>query len=317
MTLRGQYTPLFMKPRFTDALLKRAFLKSVLLKCASLKLWLLQRSLLPQSLIMSALLPLTAAHAEEIMQVNVLVFAQPEHSVSFELWRPAEEMRLEYPLQRVDFKGLQVERDERFNDFGLIMSDRIARAAQRLQSSDYRVLVQQSWTQPVLPRDQSFAIVLGGGQSLGNHQELEGYVTIYHSEQRIRLGTHLWLSSAGNANNTPAPAYPVEPLPELGQGTHNAGSNNTTTPSASQWVVLNDTRILNEGDLHYIDHPRFGMLIEILPPGGLPTNESETTDAETDANSENTPPEETGNEATEENSGEADGNESSTAEAAE
>lgn len=321
MTLRGLYTPLFMKPRFpyaisTGALLKRAFLKCVLLKCAPLKLSLLQRSMLLRSLLMSALLPLTAAHAEEIMQVNLLVFTQPEHGVSFELWRPAEEMQLEYPLQRVDFKGLQVERDERFNDFGLIMSDRIARAGQRLQSSDYRVLVQQSWTQPVLPLDQSFAIVLGGGQSLGDHQELEGYVTIYRSEQRIRLGTHLWLSSAGNANNTPAPAYPVEPLPELGQGTHNVGSNNTT--SASQWVVLNDTRILNEGDLHYIDHPRFGMLIEILPPGGMPTSDSETTEADSqNAPPEDRGPEETGNEATGENSSDADGNASGTSEAAE
>lgn len=289
MTLRWQYTPYFVNSRLTCTLLKCALLKG---------------SRLTPSLVMSALLPLSAAHAEDFMQVNVLVFAQPEHSVSFELWRPADEMRLEYPLQRVDFKGLQVERDERFSDFGLIMSDRIARAAQRLQASDYRVLLQQSWTQPVLPPDQSFAIVLAGGQSFGDHQELEGYVTIYHSEQRIRMGTHLWLSSAGNANNTPAPAYPVEPLPELGQSTNSASnnsvSNSTAMPSASQVVMLNDTRILNEGALHYIDHPRFGVLIEILPPGGAAASETETTD------NEGIPSEEAGNDATEENNSEAE-----------
>lgn len=296
MTLRWQHTPFSLKSRLSCSLLGGSRLKG---------------SLLAPSLLMSALLPLTAAHAEDGVQVNVLVFTQPEHGVSFELWRPADEIRLEYPLQRVDFKGLQVERDERFSDFGLIMSDRIARAAQRLQSSDYRVLVQQSWTQPVLPQDQAFAVVLSGGQSLGDHQELEGYVTIYHSEQRIRLSTHLWLSSTGNANNAAEPAYPVEPLPELSQGPSNSAS--TATPSASQWVALNDTRILNEGDLHYIDHPRFGMLIEILPPGGMPASESETTDA----GNENTPSEETANEAPEENNSDAEGNESSTSEAAE
>lgn len=203
-------------------------------------------------LLILTLLPVAPAHAEENIEVNVLVFAQPEHGVSFELWRAATELRLEYPQQRVDFKGLQVEIDERFSDLGIIPSARITHAAQRLQENDYRVLLQQSWTQPVFDPEQSYAIVLKGGAVLGDHQELEGYVTIYQSEQRIRLGTHLWLSSANDAS-AETPIQAVAP---------------TQAEASTQIVMLNDTRILNMGDLHYVDHPRFGMLIEIQPSGG-------------------------------------------------
>jgi hypothetical protein len=56
-------------------------------------------------------------------------------------------------------------------------------------------------------------------------------------------------------------------------------------------VALNDTRILNPGDLHLIDHPRFGLLIEIGSGDDAEATEAEsgTDEAASAAGEVNTP----------------------------
>ncbi len=219
-----------------------------------------------------SLLSMTAGltHADDSMQVNMLVYAQPEHSVSFELWRPASELQLAYPANLIDLAGTRTPRDERYSELGVSTSARMDRAAQRLHASEYRVLLQKSWSQPVPMSATQPAVLVQGGQAIGDHHELEGYLTIYYHENRLRLGTHLWLSSL--AGTTPTPGAPTTPgisttasTDVLPDSTGAEVSLKTDTPSIplANVVALNDTRILNPGDLHLIDHPRFGVLIEI------------------------------------------------------
>lgn len=225
-----------------------------------------------------SLLPISAnvAHADDALNVNLLVFAQPEHSVSFELWRPAADLRLAYPAALIDLQGLQAPRDQRYADLGLSTSARMDRAAQRLQAAEYRVLLQKSWSQPVPVSNEAPAILIRGGQAIGEHHELEGYLTIYHQDNRIRLGTHLWLSSQAQEGSTQTS---TAVLPEATSADASISTDAPGLPVANV-VTLNDTRILNEGELHYVDHPRFGVLIEI---GGDSSQDTSASEPRSDA----------------------------------
>lgn len=200
-----------------------------------------------------------SSHAEETINVNLLVFAQPEHGVSFELWRPAAELRLTYPANLIDLQGQLAPRDERYAENPASTSPRIDRSAQRLQAADYRVLLQKSWSQPIPAAENAQSVLIRGGQEMGDHRELEGYLTIYHHENRIRLGTHLWLSSMAQGSNAQTS---TAVLPDITSADASIKSDVPGIPVANV-IPLNDTRILNEGELHYIDHPKFGFLIEI------------------------------------------------------
>lgn len=230
--------------------------------------------LLLAAMLATEMFPTPSAQANDDIQVNVLVFAQPEHGISFELWRPAAELQLAYPSHLIDLNGSDTAGDERYIYLGSQASERMTRVAQKMavtkamtdaMTKEYRVLLQQSWTQPLLAPEQSHAVLIRGGQIIADHHELEGYLTLYQREQRIRLDTHLWLTGIKNSSDTaPATASVTsDVLPEI---TDNNGvslrANEIALPLA-QVVVLKDTRILNAGDLHYVDHPKFGMLIEI------------------------------------------------------
>lgn len=199
------------------------------------------------------------AHAEDTVNVNLLVFAQPEHSVSFELWRPAAELRLTYPVNLIDLQGLQAPRDVRYSEMAASTSARIDRSAQRLQEADYRILLQKSWSQPIPASGNAQSVLIRGGQEIGDHRELEGYLTIYRHDNRVRLGTHLWLSSMAQGSNAQTS---TAVLPDVRSADASIKSEAPGIPVANV-MSLNDTRILNEGELHYVDHPKFGFLIEI------------------------------------------------------
>lgn len=223
------------------------------------------------------------AHAEDAVNVNLLVFAQPEHSVSFELWRPAAELRLTYPANLIDLQGLLAPRDERYVELSASTSPRIDRSAQRLQAAEYRVLLQKSWRQPIPAAENAQSVLIRGGQAFGDHHELEGYLTIYHQENRVRLGTHLWLSSMAQGTNAQTS---TAVLPDVTSADASIKSEAPGIPVANV-MSLNDTRILNEGELHYVDHPKFGFLIEISN-GEAPTASTDAESAPQDNQSSDT-----------------------------
>lgn len=219
------------------------------------------------------------AYAQDAMQINVVAFAQPEQNVTFELWRPADEVKREFPASVVDFNNLQSSVDSRYTHLGSLLTTRLTRATQKLQSSDYRILTQQSWMQPLSPPDQASGVVLRGGQVLGDHYELEGYVTIFQSNQKVRMSTHLWLCQTPHEV---APSHPATNLPPTASpGVQSVAAQ----PACNQVAALNDLRILNEGDLHYIDHPRFGLLVEL--GSGVAESTTDSAESSSDASESN------------------------------
>ncbi len=61
------------------------------------------------------------------------------------------------------------------------------------RDSRYRVLFHKAWRQPVVDYKEAPAVLVDGGESYGNHRELEGSITLSVSRY-LHLHTNLWLS---------------------------------------------------------------------------------------------------------------------------
>ncbi len=137
----------------------------------------------------------------------------------------------------------------------------LAGAAQSIRrSKDYRMLLHQSWTQPIAA--QSTAILLQGGDQFGDQFELEGTLAVRRS-RFLHVATDLWLtrfettgSGQGRFQDHPmAEAYPALMLAADRGQNHEPGYR----------YHMAQQRRLRSNEVHYLDHPQFGIIIEIRP----------------------------------------------------
>lgn len=158
------------------------------------------------------------------------------------------------------------------------------------RNQQLRVLFHEAWRQPLTAIEKSPALILRGGSQYGVYSELQGYIHLGIS-RFLHLHTNLWFTHfAPNHGQMPEhwPNLPPEP-PELSSesvvaqeisGTSdevttepwspdemvNADSDLQKPPYAvNQIVTLQQKRRMRSGELHYVDHPRLGILIKMIP----------------------------------------------------
>jgi hypothetical protein len=165
----------------------------------------------------------------------------------------------------------------------------------------YRVLFHETWLQPIGNPAKPLALVLHGGKRYGDHYELQGYINLSVS-RFLHIQTDLWLSEfsvnygqdighwpqlplephlaasrapssdaldtelhwsdADRAN--PAPQRPYSNWSGGAESAESAESWAHETPYlVSQISTLHQKRRMRSGELHYLDHPRLGLLIKI------------------------------------------------------
>ncbi len=221
-----------------------------------------------------------------------------------------------------------------------ITDEKFAQLVKKLKGAyRYRLLFSGSWPQQLKSRSEAPALLIEGGDAVGKHHELEGYVRI-GLERYLHIDTDLWLSEfsaerrsfrvysdaprASNdyvtARETPAaisarrrtefPALPIPfPLNDPGfvekavtedvsqpefsedtypeQGADQFGDSlerSAQKPSefrprsnldvlsaedssyyVDRTVVMRQNRRMRSDEVHYLDHPLFGLLIKISP----------------------------------------------------
>lgn len=217
------------------------------------------------------------AHAKEPKwyQIEVLLFAQqPEYQRSAELWldrfqsdysnnpitlNPDAESRLENDLEDDAFKLLPD-------------SERTLKsAAQRIKASaDLRLLSHLAWRQPVLGREEAQAILIQTGKQFNSEFELEGTISISRGRY-LHARTDLFFSEFEQMKSRQELDWTVfeDDQLDFGQREWNAGINQQAA-TATQFVRsatanLKQSRRMRSEELHYIDHPLFGMLVQITP----------------------------------------------------
>ncbi len=132
------------------------------------------------------------------------------------------------------------------------------------RSSLFKLMLHQSWLQPVLTRDKAFPVLVQTGKHYDDNYEIDGTINISRSRY-LHVDTDLWYTEF-------APNYSQQPsqLPL-----------NLTADMASQYPAvvtwesergnyvpiqthrLKQSRRMRSSTLHYIDHPFFGIIVRV------------------------------------------------------
>ncbi|WP_237064780.1 CsiV family protein [Microbulbifer guangxiensis] len=218
-------------------------------------------------------------YAGNTFEIEMIVFSRDSGMAqSGENWPSSP--RLEYPQQWVGF-------DTMGGDSPVLRPvatrlDNKAAAIRRARGQ--QVLFHKAWQQVLQNKRRSPAVVISGGERRGENHQLEGSVTISVARY-LHLSTNLWLSDFGpgtlsaaipNAGSITLPLPPVaepevfgEPMDLAGQVAARPATLSTMSAeprapmTATRVALLQQERRMRSGELHYLDHPRFGVLIEV------------------------------------------------------
>lgn len=169
--------------------------------------------------------------------------------------------------------------------------------AQKLQRNpNFEVLFHNAWRQVITNKKSSKAILINGGQHFGEHQSLEGSIRLSVATY-LELQTNLWFAqydlNVGQEITQQWPEIPMRPNYaksnlntlsldselELDQalasenatwasgsfGKDDSVQEANSTYIARQIILLQQERDMRSSEVHYIDHPVLGLIIQITP----------------------------------------------------
>ena len=131
-----------------------------------------------------------------------------------------------------------------------------------MASDDHRLLFHAVWRQPVLNRVQSTAIFIEGGDSFGGRHELEGSLRFSYNINRVDVESKLWLVEYSLEENPDSVIWPLPAIPE------SVERGNVALPlqlPVNYLSFMGQERSMISNELHYIDHPDIGLLVQIRP----------------------------------------------------
>jgi hypothetical protein len=134
----------------------------------------------------------------------------------------------------------------------------------------YKPLFHEAWTQNLTDRKRSPSILITGGDEYGKHRELEGSIKI-SVERYLHVETDLWLHQfMPNFGQTK-----ILQVPDLPLGGQQLGPESSLSSQfddilkepyqINRSVTLRQARRMRSKEIHYLDHPMFGMILVITP----------------------------------------------------
>ncbi len=167
-----------------------------------------------------------------------------------------------------------------------------AEAKKLTNGSRFEVLFHQAWRQVIGHKNNAKNIIINGGKQFGQHQELEGTISLSVATY-LKLQTNLWFSqfdvNIGQEQTIPWPEIPVRPNykkftdPTLTLDTdadltqalakeNNTWSNNNSSTTESQEafvtrqiILVKQARDMRSNEVHYVDHPVVGIILKVTP----------------------------------------------------
>jgi hypothetical protein len=141
----------------------------------------------------------------------------------------------------------------------------LAPQAQRLtRSGGYQVLLHGRWLQAVPPRESPQPLLIQAGPQLGDGYALEGAIG-------VTLGRFLHFEAELTYREPLLGQSPVDHAFATDDGTPaglRAVPQRTLTPADLQpdgYLLVQESRRMRSGELHYIDHPKLGILVRSEP----------------------------------------------------
>ncbi len=122
------------------------------------------------------------------------------------------------------------------------------------RSSRVEVLWHQSWVQPITR--QARAIMIQAGQRYDDGYELEGSLS-FHRERYIHLRPQLWYTRY-------QPRQPLESAPDATSSfAQDLLAVEARRYAPVQTWQMTQPRRLPSGEVHYLDHPLFGLIVRV------------------------------------------------------
>lgn len=172
-------------------------------------------------------------------------------------------------------------------------NSKLNQAKKRLQrNGNFQILSHYHWVQPLVDRKETHPILVQAGKVYGDQYQLEGTIALSVSRY-LHIDTNLWLSAftenqtlldtwwinTDNDNNeTPllSKAHQTQSRQcsknfttvskQIASDNHSTASRNLTTDYiTTQIAELKQSRRMRSGEIHYLDHPLFGVIVTANP----------------------------------------------------
>lgn len=128
-------------------------------------------------------------------------------------------------------------------------------ASRLIAAGGAQILWHERWSQALVNPSQSIPILVNAGPLLIDRFHLEGTLDIAGTDT-IQVKARLWLNG---------PHVGREPiLLAAGGAAHNAAAD-IIPLVMDRYLAIDEKRTLAPGELTYLDHPRFGVLIRVRP----------------------------------------------------
>ncbi len=208
-------------------------------------------------------------------QVELYIITQNEGSmVEAEIWPDPSNLFLEIPQESVvvDLQST-VALDIAYQQ---LSSDKIKTRAMHealKKSSRYRVLYAAAWRQPFYKKEGVLPIFIQGGRKYGDFYELEGVVKLHvarylHIEAHLIMGVFDLIPAGQEGGYYTDAAAVIDPFASEQQGGQEQQYKGRSAQSRSAYIPielyeLKQSRRMRSGELHYLDHPRLAVLVQI------------------------------------------------------
>lgn len=225
-------------------------------------------------------------------EVSLAIFKHKNSVTGNEKWRRPDELKLSFPAgivkldrkEQADVTGQQVVATDSseadlprqedliaFQDSSPSDQEFKQALASIELSSNYEVMLKNTWQQPALDKNQAIPVLVQAGNEYDGYFELEGSITLVVSRY-LHIKADLWLADYIQQVEMAAPWWQSDNLFNEQQGEYQSiqlgdfSSQETTTRYESvRTVVLNESRRMRSGELHYMDHPLFGIIVKVTP----------------------------------------------------
>lgn len=154
-------------------------------------------------------------------------------------------------------------------------------ATKMADSGEYRILLQSAWRQPVRERSVAFPVYLRGGDAIPVFPDLpetpaneetgaaDGMPALELTTPTVET-TELADGEVPEALQVDAtePEFQALVRIHLSRFLHiepDAWFTDTSTDGQRFWVNINQKRRMRSEELHYLDHPLFGLLVRLMP----------------------------------------------------
>lgn len=214
-------------------------------------------------------------------QVEVLIFRyDTAFEATQEKWPQKIDRSFPAKLSTLDHSG-----DSAYGAFVVLPSTEHSFSSYLTQlerRKNVKPLYHVAWRQPRIDKSMAHPLLIQAGETTEDNQfELEGTIKI-SIKRYIHIDTDLWLSSYQKAEQRPANDWwefsgderpyllqehlmstePSKPLDSPISSHFTAPESHEKRPYRTKYLArMQQTRRMNRDELHYLDHPLFGLLV--------------------------------------------------------